>query len=75
VEAKEVGSGGHLRVTLRGGDGAVIRGVAFRAAGQPLGQALTKALGGPLHVAGTLCIDRWGGGERVEIRIADAATP
>ena len=75
VEAREVGSGGHVRLKLRGGDGATIGGVAFRAAGQPLGRALTQALGGPLHVAGTLCIDRWGGGERVEIRVADAATP
>ena len=75
VEARAVGSGGHVRLKLRGGDGATIGGVAFRAAGQPLGRALTQALGGPLHVAGTLCIDRWGGGERVEIRVADAATP
>jgi single-stranded-DNA-specific exonuclease len=75
VEARAVGSGGHVRLKLRGGDGAMIGGVAFRAAGQPLGRALTQALGGPLHVAGTLCIDRWGGGERVEIRVADAATP
>lgn len=74
VEAREVG-GGHVRIRLRGGDGATIGGVAFRAAGQPLGRALIQALGDPLHVAGTLCIDRWGGGERVEIRIMDAATP
>jgi single-stranded-DNA-specific exonuclease len=75
MEAKEVGSGGHVRVKLRGGDGAVIGGVAFRAGGQPLGQALARALGSNLHVAGTLSIDRWGGGERVEVRIMDVATP
>jgi single-stranded-DNA-specific exonuclease len=68
-------SGGHVRVSLKSGDGAVIRGVAFRAAGQPLGRALAAALGAPLHVAGTLGIDRWGGGERVEIRVVDAAAP
>ena len=45
VEAREVGSGGHMRVKLRGGDGSLIGGVAFRAAGQPLGQALAQALG------------------------------
>jgi signal transduction histidine kinase len=67
--------GGHVRVTLRSGDGATIGGIAFRAAGQPLGQALLKAVGTPLHVAGTLCIDRWGGAERVELRIIDAAVP
>jgi single-stranded-DNA-specific exonuclease len=75
VNAREVGGAGHIRVTLRGGDGATLSGIAFRAAGQPLGQALNKALGVNLHVAGTLCLDRWGGGERVEVRIVDAAVP
>lgn len=75
VEAREVGSGGHLRVKLRGGDGSVIGGIAFRAAGQPLGNVLSQAIGNPLHVAGTLSIDRWGGGEKAELRIADAARP
>jgi single-stranded-DNA-specific exonuclease len=75
VDAREVGGAGHVRVTLRGGDGATLGGIAFRAAGQPLGQALHKALGGNLHVAGTLCLDRWGGGERVELRLMDAAFP
>jgi single-stranded-DNA-specific exonuclease len=75
VEAREVGSGGHLKVRLRAGDGSQIGGIAFRAAGQPLGTALTRALGASLHVAGTLSIDRWGGGEKVSIRIVDAAAP
>jgi single-stranded-DNA-specific exonuclease len=75
ADAREVGGSGHVRVTLRSGDGATIGGIAFRAAGQPLGQALLKAVGAPLHVAGTLCIDRWGGAERVELRIVDAAVP
>ena len=75
VEAREVGSGGHMRVKLRGGDGSIIGGVAFRAAGQPLGIALSSAIGNSLHVAGTLSVDRWGGGEKVEVRIMDAARP
>ncbi|WP_112663517.1 single-stranded-DNA-specific exonuclease RecJ [Microvirga flavescens] len=75
MEAREVGSGGHIRVKLRGGDGSFIGGIAFRAAGQPLGQALSDAVGSPLHVAGTLSIDRWGGGEKVELRVMDAAKP
>ena len=75
VDAREVNGAGHIRVTLRGGDGATLGGIAFRAAGQPLGHALQKALGGNLHVAGTLCLDRWGGGERVELRLLDAAFP
>ena len=75
VEAREVGSGGHLRVKFRGGDGSFIGGIAFRAAGQPLGNVLSQAIGNPLHVAGTLSIDRWGGGEKAELRIADASRP
>jgi len=75
VEAREVGSGGHMRVRLRGGDGSTIGGIAFRAAGQPLGLALSQGIGNSLHVAGTLSIDRWGGGEKVELRIMDAAKP
>jgi single-stranded-DNA-specific exonuclease len=75
IEAREVGSGGHVRVKLRGGDGSSIGGIAFRAAGQPLGIALSNAIGSSVHVAGTLSIDRWGGGEKVEVRIMDAAKP
>jgi single-stranded-DNA-specific exonuclease len=75
VEAREVGSGGHMRVRLRGGDGAVIGGIAFRAAGQPLGEALLAGMGNSVHVAGTLSIDRWGGNEKVEVRIMDIARP
>ena len=75
VEAREVGNGGHIRVKLRAGDGSFIGGIAFRAAGQPLGQLLADAVGGNLHIAGTLSIDRWGGGEKVGLRIMDAARP
>jgi single-stranded-DNA-specific exonuclease len=75
VEAREVGSGGHMRVKLRGGDGSFIGGIAFRAAGQPLGNALSNSIGNTLHVAGTLSIDRWGGQEKAELRIMDAARP
>ncbi len=72
VDAMEVGTG-HVRVRLRAGDGATLSGIAFRAAEQPLGQALLAARGMPAHVAGTLSIDRWGGGERVSLRVLDVA--
>jgi single-stranded-DNA-specific exonuclease len=74
VEAGEVGNG-HVRVRLRGGDGASLNAIAFRAAGQPLGQAIMRALGTEHHVAGTLCLDHYGGGERVQLRILDVASP
>jgi single-stranded-DNA-specific exonuclease len=74
VDASQIGNG-HVRMKLRGGDGGFIGAIAFRAAGQPLGQAMMRAPGGDLHVAGTLCLDRWGGGERAEIRVVDVAVP
>ena len=75
VEARSVGSGGHVRIKLRSPDGSMVGGVAFRAANQPLGDALFQGYGNNLHVAGTLSIDRWGGQERVEIRVVDVARP
>jgi single-stranded-DNA-specific exonuclease len=65
----------HVRVRLRAGDGAMLNAIAFRAAGQPLGQALIQHRGQTLHAAGTLSIDRWNGGERVQLRLMDAAVP
>ena len=64
---------GHLRATLRSGDGATLRAVAFRSQDGPVGHLLAGADGREINLAGSLCIDRWGGGERVELRIADAA--
>ncbi len=74
ADASEVGTG-HIRITARSGDNRSIGGIAFRAAGQPLGQALMKARGEAVHLAGTLSIDRWGGAERVQMRVLDMAKP
>ena len=63
----------HVRARLRSGDGTLINAIAFRAAGQPLGEALLKGRGQPIHAAGTLSIDRWNGGERVQLRLMDVA--
>jgi single-stranded-DNA-specific exonuclease len=72
--AKLVGDA-HARVLLEGGDGARLDAIAFRAAGQPLGDLLMSAGGMPLHVAGHLRRDTWGGRDRVELQIEDAADP
>jgi len=74
VFAEEV-AGGHVRARLRAGDGTALQAIAFRAGGQPLGRALIEGRGGPLHVAGTLCIDRWQGAERVQFCVCDVAVP
>jgi len=72
--AKVVGDA-HARVMIEGGDGARLDAIAFRAAGQPLGDLLMSAGGMPLHVAGHLRRDTWGGRDRVELQIEDAADP
>ena len=72
--ADRVGNG-HVRITLTSADGASLKAVAFRAADRPLGQALLAARGKVLHVAGTLCLDHWGGTARPQLRIVDAAEP
>jgi len=72
VYAEAVGQA-HVRARLRAGDGAVISAIAFRAAGQKLGEALLAGRGQPVHAAGTLCIDRWQGMDRVQLRISDLA--
>ena len=75
TEVIEVGAGGHLRIKLRAGDGATIGGIAFRAAREPLGQALLAGRGESVHLAGTLTLNRWGGSERAELRVVDLARP
>ncbi|HEV2571993.1 single-stranded-DNA-specific exonuclease RecJ [Methylocella sp. CPCC 101449] len=74
LDASQVGTQ-HVRVRAQSGDSARIDAVAFRALEKPLGQALIRHRGEILHLAGTLSIDRWGGNERVRLRIIDAAVP
>ena len=63
----------HTRVRLRAGDGSIVNGVAFRAAGRQLGMALGRSRGSAVHAVGTLCLDRWNGVERVQLRLIDMA--
>jgi single-stranded-DNA-specific exonuclease len=73
VYAEPVGQA-HVRARLRAPDGAIVNAIAFRAIGQPLGQALLENRGATLHAAGTVCIDRWNGTERVQLRLVDVAS-
>ena len=73
TEVIEIGSGGHVRVKLRSGDGATVGGIAFRVAQEPLGQALLAARGESIHLAATLTLNRWGGNETAELRVLDLA--
>lgn len=64
----------HVRIAAEASDGTTLNAVAFRAAGTPLGQGLRDLVGRPVHLAGTLSLNRWGSGPgRAELRLLDAA--
>lgn len=65
----------HVRCVLEAGDGSRLDAVAFRAAGQPLGDLLFNSSGMPIHVAGHVKRDTWGGRTKLELMIEDAADP
>ncbi|MEZ5816948.1 MAG: single-stranded-DNA-specific exonuclease RecJ [Hyphomicrobiaceae bacterium] len=70
--AKAMGEA-HIRCTLEAGDGSKLDAIAFRAVGQPVGDLLQNSGGMPLHVAGHLRRDTWGGRNRIELQIEDVA--
>ena len=72
--AKLVGEN-HVRCVLEADGGARLEAVAFRAAGEPLGELLMGTGGLPIHVAGHLKRSAWGGREKIELLIEDAADP
>lgn len=72
VKADIVGAD-HVRVILSGGGGGRVKGIAFRAAGEPVGLALLGAGARKLHVAGTLRADSWQGRDDVQLHIDDVA--
>jgi single-stranded-DNA-specific exonuclease len=63
----------HIRARFKSGDGKIVNAIAFRAAGQPLGNALLDNRGRVVHAAGHLAVDRWQGEERVQMRLTDVA--
>ncbi len=73
VDVFPVGSD-HLKLRVASMDGVVRDAIAFRAAGRPLGDALRTARAGLIHLAGSLTLNRWGGRERAELRVVDAAS-
>jgi single-stranded-DNA-specific exonuclease len=72
--AKIVGDA-HVRCVLEAPDGSRLEGIAFRAAREPLGDLLMQTGGLPIHVAGNLKRSTWGGREKIELMIEDAADP
>jgi single-stranded-DNA-specific exonuclease len=72
VDARPVGTN-HLRAELTSEGGARLQGIAFRAAGTPLGDFLLRNRGKTLHVAGSIASNYWNGSRNVQFRIIDAA--
>jgi len=72
--AKIVGAD-HVSFTISAGDGAQLRGIAFRAADTDMGKLLLNSNGRPVHLVGTLNADFWQGTKRVQLRLLDAALP
>lgn len=72
--AKVVGEA-HVRCALESADGGRLDGIAFRAAGRPLGDLLLGTNGLPIHIAGHLKRSTWGGRDKIELIIEDAADP
>ncbi|ALN73180.1 single-stranded-DNA-specific exonuclease RecJ [Aureimonas sp. AU20] len=75
VQASHVATGGHIRLALKSADGAQVSAIAFRAEGTPLGEALIASRDRVIHAAGTLAMDRYGGREKVTLRVVDIAIP
>ena len=64
---------GHVRCQLAGRTGKRLKGIAFRAADNALGNALLAGAAQPFHLAGRLRLDRRRGTRAVELHIDDGA--
>ncbi|MGD9918532.1 MAG: single-stranded-DNA-specific exonuclease RecJ [Paenirhodobacter sp.] len=72
VSPRRIGES-HLRFMFGDGMGARIEAVAFGAFDGPLGPALSAGGAGRFHLAGKLEINSWGGRNKVQLRLDDAA--
>lgn len=63
----------HVRCFVGGEGQGRLKAIAFRAVGDPLGEALLSSRGAPVHLAGQLRVDRWQGREDVQLFIDDLA--
>ncbi len=72
--SKTVGNG-HVRCQLTGPDGVRLDAIAFRAADTEVGALLSARGRGLLHVVGHLRRNTWGGREKIELIVEDAADP
>jgi single-stranded-DNA-specific exonuclease len=77
VAKADVVGKGHVRCILSdasgGGGKGRLKAIAFRAAGEPLGEALLNTRGLALQLAGKIRADTWQGRDGVQLIIDDAA--
>lgn len=63
----------HVKCSFRGGDGSVVKAMAFRSADKPLGRLLLDSRNKTIKIAGTIRNNHWNGRTSAEIFIDDAA--
>ena len=63
----------HVRGTIVGEEGGRLAAISFNSLDTPLGQALLKSEGAPLHVAGRLRVNTWQGRTSAQLHVDDAA--
>ncbi|QIE42204.1 single-stranded-DNA-specific exonuclease RecJ [Rhodobacteraceae bacterium SC52] len=71
--ARRVGES-HLKLTLASG-GVSLDAITFGAFDGPMGAAIEARIGAPIHAAGRLELNHWGGRTKVQLRLEDAALP
>jgi single-stranded-DNA-specific exonuclease len=77
VSGVRIVGNGHCQLRLAGAGGPQLAAIAFRAADSGLAALFEAAAGArsPLHLAGRLEIDDWGGRRKPKLRIEDASSP
>ncbi|MDH3665504.1 MAG: single-stranded-DNA-specific exonuclease RecJ [Paracoccaceae bacterium] len=75
VQGVRIVGNGHCQLRLAGREGPHLAAIAFRAAESGLAELFQAAAASrtPLHIAGRLEIDDWGGRRKPKLRVADAA--
>ena len=72
LDVRRIGTN-HLRLRFGDRGGAALEAVAFGAFDGPLGPALERRAPGLWHFAGKIEVNSWGGRNRVQLRLDDAA--
>ncbi|MCB1562156.1 MAG: single-stranded-DNA-specific exonuclease RecJ [Alphaproteobacteria bacterium] len=74
LHSVDIVGGAHIRLMISDWEGgARMKAVAFRAVGTDLGDALLKRKQAAFDLVGHLKLDDWGGREKVELHVRDAA--